>query len=108
MHLIIFEDSYYMNLLPLTYLRAAFELRLGASSLLEKITGWWNKRGEVFLLTRDYLTEVIEKRYPEFNVNIGKLGLDEELLLVNGTLLLDSETIHRIESLAKNLSLIHI
>ncbi len=102
MHLIIFEDSYYMNLLPLTYLRAAFELRLGASSLLEKITGWWNKRGEVFLLTRDYLTEVIEKRYPEFNVNIGKLGLDEELLLVNGTLLLDSETIHRIESLAKN------
>ena len=59
----VFEDERHLDLLPLVYCRATFELRCGISSLLDKIVRSYG--GQKFaLFCRDYLADTLRQRSP--------------------------------------------
>ncbi|MFN3966779.1 MAG: GlmU family protein [Endomicrobiia bacterium] len=80
----IFEDSHYKKLLPLVWTKAVYELRCGASFLLEKITRHY-KNHNVYLYCRDYIEPVLKERYRYF-VNTKIKG--EKILFINGRVLI--------------------
>lgn len=62
MNILLFEDAGYLRLLPLTWLRPAFDLRCGRDRLIDKIR---RHAGPVArLLVRPELHAVAERRYP--------------------------------------------
>lgn len=65
MHIILFEDVGYLDLAPLTWLRAAFELRFGCDTLLDKVRRHLHPTG-VGCITRPALEAVMRERYPDF------------------------------------------
>jgi len=86
MRLIIYEDDTFGNFYPLTYLRAVFELRCGATTLAEKlrrVAPWW----PVAYFARDALATVLRERLDAL-VNDPASLVGDDLLLVNGRLLL--------------------
>ncbi len=84
MKLIVFEDEAYQNLLPITYTRASFELRIGSKILLERIVERL-KPEKTLVIARDYLKRVLEERYPR--VKVGE-EVSEDVIVVNGLLYL--------------------
>jgi len=92
MKICVFEDGSVRNLYPLTMTRAAFELRVGMSSLLQKVLNRMLrglKYDEVYLEVRDYLTPVVRNRYPMYRVNEYK-PIDDTLF-INSRLLYTGE-----------------
>jgi len=81
--IVLFEDAGYVNLLPLVYWRAVFELRLGYDTLLEKARAIW-PQAAFGLFVREPLAEVVAERYA-LPVNATP---DGPTLFVNGRLLL--------------------
>lgn len=85
----LFEDECFENFLPLTYTRAAFELRCGMYSPLQRV-----ERGfgdiELLLFAREYLSPTLRRRTP-YKVNEVD-AVDDEILLINGSLHLDQQT----------------
>ncbi len=79
---VIFEDYGYVNLLPLTYWRATFELRCGCDALIDKIRAAVGP-AEVSLMVRAELADVVAERW-SLPVN---QPVDAETLFVNGRLL---------------------
>ncbi|MBN1342572.1 MAG: hypothetical protein JXQ73_07825 [Phycisphaerae bacterium] len=79
---VIFEDYGYANLLPLTYWRAAFELRCGRDLLIDKIRAAIGP-AEVSLMVRPELVDVVSERWG-LPVNQPAAG---PALFVNGRLL---------------------
>jgi UDP-N-acetylglucosamine diphosphorylase/glucosamine-1-phosphate N-acetyltransferase len=68
MNFAYFEDAGYERLLPLTWLRACFELRCGCDRLIDKARRHWGPRlGRVWV--RESLREVIRERIPLDPVN---------------------------------------
>ena len=57
------------NLFPLTINHAAFEVRWGAFSMLDRICNSINKDDSIILVVRDELKEIISERYSDFSVN---------------------------------------
>ena len=57
------------NLFPLTINHAAFEVRWGAFSMLDRICSSINKNDSIILVVRDELKEIISERYSAFSVN---------------------------------------
>ncbi len=96
MILIVFEDEGYSRLLPLTYTRPIYELRLGVGTLLEKILRWWRGRGPVRLHARKYLEEVLHERYPSLCKEPER---DEDALLINGSVIMDAKAVKVAERL---------
>ena len=86
MKLIIYEDETFERFYPLTYLRAVFELRCGATSLAEKIRRV-APDAEVAYFARDVLADVLRQRLGAAVNNPTQLAGDD-LLLVNGRWLL--------------------
>jgi len=87
MKLIIFESKGSENLYPLTYLRAAFEIRCGHSTLGEKIERAAGTVSETAYFVREILAPTVRQRFPGSRVNdTAALGGDE-LLLVDGRVL---------------------
>ncbi len=84
--LIVFEDAKYEDLYPLTYMRPAFELRCGATTLAEKIIHA-AKADSVAYFVRDWLAEAYAERVNRPANNMA--ALEGDVLLVNGRLLLD-------------------
>ena len=86
MKLVIFEDETYEQFYPLTYLRAIFELRCGASSLGEKI-----RRAvpdaDVAYFARELLAPVLRERL-DGPVNDPASLAGDDILLVNARWLL--------------------
>jgi len=82
----IFEDDGYKGFLPLTYSRAAFELRCGMFSLWEKIAREYGEEVEFFFLVRPHLARVVGERLA-FPVNRLTEFAGESVLFVNGRLL---------------------
>ncbi|MFW6138584.1 MAG: GlmU family protein [Spirochaetota bacterium] len=72
---VIFEDAGYRNLLPLVYTRAAFQLRCGMSTLLEKAACLYPHK-KISLICRSYLEECIEEEL-SYPVNDSGLWADE-------------------------------
>ncbi len=66
--LCIFEDDQVANLLPLTYVRPAYDLRCGILTLREKLQHSYG--GAAALLhCRNYLADVVRERNPDSSVN---------------------------------------
>jgi UDP-N-acetylglucosamine diphosphorylase/glucosamine-1-phosphate N-acetyltransferase len=84
----LFEDEGYANLLPLTYTRPIFECRIGMFTLLERAVRLFPE-SKFLLFTRDYLVPTLQKRvlHPVNQPNC----IDDDVLLINGALLLDYE-----------------
>lgn len=82
----LFEDESYANFLPLTYTRPVFECRSGMFSFLERVEKMFSE-SDVVLFTRDYLVPTLRKRF-SYPVNKPSV-IDDDLLLVNGTLIVD-------------------
>jgi UDP-N-acetylglucosamine diphosphorylase/glucosamine-1-phosphate N-acetyltransferase len=86
--LVIVEDHRYDNLYPLTYMRPAFELRCGATTLAEKIRHAAGADSVAYFV-RDWLREsYAEKTQAPVN---DMSQLDGDVLFVNGRLLVDDK-----------------
>ncbi|HVT83209.1 MAG TPA: putative sugar nucleotidyl transferase [Phycisphaerae bacterium] len=79
--LYVFEDSQTTALNPLTYTRAAFELRCGHCTLLERMERNLGRVGGV--LVRAGLAELMRRRLPSVAVN-PPLETKDGILLING------------------------
>ncbi len=83
----LFEDSQVERLFPLTYTRAAFELRIGGLTLLERLQ---RNLGQTFpiagLLMRSPLAEIVRRRIPGIPIN-PPLSARDGILLINARLL---------------------
>lgn len=78
MNIALFEDAGYANLLPLTWLRACFELRVGRTLLIEKVRR--HVAGRLArLLVRDELAAVVVERWP-----LESPAPDQDWCLLNG------------------------
>ena len=102
MHICIYEDSGYNNLLPMTYVRPVYDLFCGMVSLQKKLIRNF-PQASITLHTRSVLEKVVRDRYPDCLVNEFPAGL-EEILFINGRSLLNSKT--ELNKLGKNQSFI--
>lgn len=81
--LCLFEDAHYRRLLPLVYLRPAYDLRCGILTLREKIEHRY--RGcTVHLQCRDYLADFVREQNPGVPVNAVN---GDRCLFLNGRVL---------------------
>ncbi len=85
-HVCVFEDSQYSQLIPLVYTRAAFELRCGLFTPLERITKHYPNT-TITLFCRNYLTDVLQERY-SYRVNAFHTTADDTCLFLNGRAIL--------------------
>uniref|UniRef100_A0A7C3URU4 Glucose-1-phosphate thymidylyltransferase n=1 Tax=candidate division WOR-3 bacterium TaxID=2052148 RepID=A0A7C3URU4_UNCW3 len=91
--ILIYEDEFYKNLFPLTYLHPVFELRVGLFSPLERILKFYPSSA-LTLLVREELEEVMRERYPNLNViaqkrEVSDLIKETSLFLSGRALLLE-------------------
>ncbi len=84
-HICIFEDSQHLQLIPLVYTRAAFELRCGLCTPLERVLQHYSQ-ATVTLFCRNYLTDVLQERY-SYRVNDLQTA-DDTCLFLNGRAIL--------------------
>ncbi|MEM0349168.1 MAG: putative sugar nucleotidyl transferase [Candidatus Caldarchaeum sp.] len=87
MNICVYEDRGFPRLWPLTATRPVYDLFIGASTLVEKIKQHFPDVEKIHLYTRNYLTQVLEEKYPEAVVN--KPPTRGETLLINGRLILN-------------------
>ena len=66
---VIFEDSGFENLLPLTYTRPACMLRCGIVTLGEKVAASYPAASGIVLHTRDYVAPAIAETQKNVAVN---------------------------------------
>lgn len=90
--LMVFEDAGYSNLQPLSYTRPVYDLKCGATSLLDKILRAYGVKG-CCVHTRGYLTALVALQKPGMNVN---KTCDDDVLLVNGRILADADLAKKI------------
>ncbi|MCW3977276.1 MAG: putative sugar nucleotidyl transferase, partial [Candidatus Bathyarchaeota archaeon] len=90
----LFEDEGYENFLPITYTRPVFECRSGMFSFLERAQRFYPE-SEFLLFARDYLVPTLRKRV-SCCVNEPD-AVDDDVLLINGTLALDNEAKQLVE-----------
>ncbi len=95
MKIIVFEDDAYENLLPLTYTRATFELRIGSKTILENIVERLRPE-KIIISARKYLKKALEERYSDARVE-GEI-LDD-VLVVNGLLYIGRKELKTIKDL---------
>ncbi len=88
MKICIFEDSKWLNLTPLSYLRPVFELRCGYYTLIDRILPRL-PGSRIYLYVRDYLAKLVKKNY-SLPVNDPEI-FENDLLLINGRWLLSGE-----------------
>jgi len=89
--LCIFEDKKVRNFYPLTLTRPVYELRCGISTLWEKINRISEENSH--LLCREYLSRLTSQRTKKARVNQLEDLNNEDILFVNGRLLLLDEEI---------------
>lgn len=89
MHLCIFEDGNYKNLLPLVYFRPAYDLKCGITTLRQKIVRAYPGE-KVTLHVRSHLADVAREKNPDALVNEIPSGAGQ-VLFVNGRLLMSAE-----------------
>lgn len=101
----LFEDENCINFLPFTYTRPAFECKTGMFTFLERIQRI-HPDSRFLLFTRDYLVATLKTRVSH-PVNQPDL-IDEEVLLINGTLIMNRETEQLVErKLDKDVAITH-
>jgi UDP-N-acetylglucosamine diphosphorylase/glucosamine-1-phosphate N-acetyltransferase len=85
MRLVFFEDENYSDLYPLTYLRAAFDLRCGMHTAAARLAGLLGA-GDVSCFVRPALEAVYRERTPDRKINDPSV-LKGEIVVANGRLL---------------------
>ncbi len=99
----IFEDETFENFLPLTYTRPVFKLKSGIFSLLERAKKVFPDY-PLLLLTRNYLISPL-KQQETHPVNDPDT-IDDDIILVNGTLMVEKQTRQFIQKkLGKNVAI---
>ena len=88
MKILIYEDSKWVNLTPLSLLKCVFELRCGFFSVFEKMLAIL-PGAEKGLWVRDYLKELAKKKYG-ISVN-DESFFDDDILLINGRWIMTDE-----------------
>ncbi|MFC1607693.1 putative sugar nucleotidyl transferase [Candidatus Latescibacterota bacterium] len=91
MRLIIFENKGLELLYPLTYLRAACELRCGHTTLGEKIQRSVGSISDTSYFVRDILAPTFKQRYTGCAVNETTTLQGDDLLLIDGRILAMNE-----------------
>ncbi|KAF0153431.1 MAG: glucose-1-phosphate thymidylyltransferase-like protein [Ignavibacteria bacterium] len=97
----LFEDEKYENLLPLAFTRPVYDLRCGILTLREKLS-YHLPNIKFCLHTRKILHNSVQERNPKFSVNY--YG-SEDILFINGRLLIDKQTAKEIKKLELNYAL---
>jgi len=95
----IFEDESWENFLPLTYTRPVFECRTGMFNFLERVQRLY-QTSKLICFTRNYLAPTLKKRVPHPVNDVG--AIDDDVLLINGTLIMNKKTKQLIEKKLKN------
>jgi UDP-N-acetylglucosamine diphosphorylase/glucosamine-1-phosphate N-acetyltransferase len=95
MKIIVFEDDVYANLLPITYTRASFELRIGIRTILENMIEKLRPE-KTIVSARKNLRRVLEERYPEVRVEEEIL---DDVIVVNGLLYIGRKELKMIRNL---------
>ena len=95
MKIVLFEDSGFENLLPLTYFRPVWELRCGIYELKEKVIRHLST-SEVYFSARQYLMDFYLAPSTVFSPAAG-----EEYLFLNGRLLMGTNDSEKILSIAR-------
>lgn len=85
----LFEDESYENFYPITYTRPVFECKSGMFTILERARKFYPETA-FHLFTRNYIAPTLRKRVAAI-VNEPD-AIDEELLLINGTLIMEEKT----------------
>jgi UDP-N-acetylglucosamine diphosphorylase/glucosamine-1-phosphate N-acetyltransferase len=99
----LFEDEAFENFLPLTHTKPVFTLKSGIFSFLERIQRVFSDY-PLLLITRDYLTPTLKKR--EVHPINDPDAIDDDLILVNGTLVVERQTRQLIQKkLGKNVAM---
>ncbi|HXW11643.1 MAG TPA: putative sugar nucleotidyl transferase, partial [Nitrososphaeraceae archaeon] len=80
MSIVFFEDTSWKNLVPLSYTRSMFDIKIGSLTTREHFN---NKSSK--LLTRRYLEGVTKERHPQDAVN--KFEYDSDDIYVNSLFL---------------------
>jgi UDP-N-acetylglucosamine diphosphorylase/glucosamine-1-phosphate N-acetyltransferase len=99
----LFEDEAYRNFLPLAYTRPVFECRTGMHSFLERTVKAFPE-SRLILFTRDYLAPTLKKRV-SYPVNQPD-KIDEDILLINGSLVTDEKVKHLAQKKLKGNSVV--
>jgi UDP-N-acetylglucosamine diphosphorylase/glucosamine-1-phosphate N-acetyltransferase len=84
----LFEDESYENFFPLTYTRPVFDCRSGMLNLLERAQRSYPE-SKILLFARNYLASTLKKRFSH-PVNASD-SIDDETLLINGSLVMDEK-----------------
>ena len=95
MNIIIFEDNNTRYLRPFTINHASFEVRCGAFRNIERYT-FLDDIDKITLIVRDSLKDIIQERYPTFNVNP---EIVPKGVCINGTFIINKEKFNIIKNL---------
>jgi len=99
--IMIYEDTGFKNLLPLTYLRPVYDLRCGILTLKQKFEFFFPD-SKIIFHCRPYLENSIKEKYKKSLVNDFK---GNSILFVNGRLLINKEVAHKIRNLKEGIIL---
>lgn len=91
----IFEDRGFEDLLPLTFLRPAYNLFLGTDTLFDKILRYFGY-ANITVHCRPLIAPFVKLLYKDFTVN--NINTGAPCLFVNGRLLLNQSLFDRIKS----------
>lgn len=81
----VFEDNGFERLQPLTYARPVYDLRIGATTLFDKIFRYFDY-GNVSLHCRPFLKNLVKRTHPGIVVN--KINTGSPCLFINGRVIL--------------------
>jgi len=98
MHICIFEDDLYRNLLPLTYFRPVYDLRCGILTLRERILLHFPTTA-LTLAVREYLTPLVKEENPDVEVNARDAN---PTLYVNGRCILSARLAKELRKLKED------
>ena len=90
----LFEDETYENFLPITYTRPVYECRAGMYTLRERVQKSF-PTSKLICFARSYLAATLRKRFSLVVNNHN--AIDDDILLINGTLILNETTEQLIE-----------
>lgn len=94
MKILVYEDSGYKNLYPINLLRASFDIKCGANTILQRIERILNNKYDISLNCRTALTQVLKESHKN---KINEISKDDYLLL-NGRVIFDEDSVKHINS----------
>ena len=89
MKILVYEDSGYKNLYPLNLLRASFEIKCGANTILQRTECILNNKFDISLHCRASLTQVLKESHKN---KINEISKDDHLL-INGRVIFDEDSL---------------